>query len=177
MILILIFSLITAIAAPYYFQTAYGGNWKIGMILSIVFFLPALAAAIFGFRGRYTHAYTTTILQGILIIITAAQFAIPVLGSYHSTRDIAQLALEVRYDSEPIITYGFIHHSFHYYTGYQVYGKIDNPAMLPHILPEYKQYLVLAKEKKIQDIRDLQGISFEILGGQGPFRLLRLSRD
>ncbi|MBN2317864.1 MAG: glycosyltransferase family 39 protein [Acidobacteria bacterium] len=177
MILILTFSIITAAAAPYYFQTAYGGNWRIGILLSVVFFLPALTTVIFGFRGRYTRAYATTVLQGILIVITAAQFAIPVLGQYHSTRDIAQLALEARKGDEPIITYGFTHHSLHYYTGYQVHGKIDNSAMLPHILPEYEQYLVITKENKVQDIRNLQGMYFEILGEQGPFRLLRLSRN
>jgi hypothetical protein len=140
-------------------------------------FPPALVIAIFGFRGRYARAYITTILQGILVMVAAAQFAIPVLGSYHSTRDIARSALEVRDGDEPIITYGFTHHSLNYYTGYQVDGKVDNSFMLPYILPEYKHYLVITKEEKIQDIRNLQGISIEILGKQGPFRLLRLSRN
>jgi 4-amino-4-deoxy-L-arabinose transferase-like glycosyltransferase len=177
MILILVFAFIAAVAALYYFQTAYGGNWKIGILLSVVLFPPALVIAIFGFRGRYARAYITTILQGILVMVAAAQFAIPVLGSYHSTRDIARSALEVRDGDEPIITYGFTHHSLNYYTGYQVDGKVDNSFMLPYILPEYKHYLVITKEEKIQDIRNLQGISIEILGKQGPFRLLRLSRN
>ena len=125
----------------------------------------------------YARAYTTTILQGILVVIIAAQFAIPILGSYHSTRDIARSALEVRDGNEPIITYGFTHHSLNYYTGYQVDGEIDNSTMLPYILAEYKHYLVITKEGKIQDIRALRGISFQILGEQGPFRLLRLSRN
>jgi hypothetical protein len=118
-----------------------------------------------------------TVVHGILIVVTAAQFAIPVVGNFHSTREIARLALELRQGDEPIITYGFIHHSLHYYTGYRVQGKIDNPALLPHILPEYRHYLVITKEEKIQDIRNLQGIAFEILGRQGPFRLLRLTRN
>ncbi len=175
-VLILFFSFIAAVAAPYYFQTVYGGHWEIGILLSSVFFPPALIAAIYIFRGQYPRAYTATILQGILIVVMAALFAIPVLGNYHSTRDMAKLALEARQGDEPVITYGFMHHSLNYYTGYRVHGEIDNPALLPHILPESDHYLVITKENKIQDIRNLQGISIEILGKQGPFRLLRVSR-
>jgi 4-amino-4-deoxy-L-arabinose transferase-like glycosyltransferase len=177
MILIMVFSFAIAVAAPYYFQTEYGGNWKIGASLSLVFFLPALLIAISGFRSKYVRAYTATLLQGILIVFIAAWLAIPVLAKYHSTRDIAHLTLEVRNEDEPVITYGFTHHSLHYYTGYKVWGKIDNPALLPHILPEHKDYLVITKGKKIKEIRSLQGISFEILGEQGPFSLLRISRN
>ena len=177
LIFILIFSSLTAVAAPYYFQTVYGGNWKIGILLSTVFFPPALIAAIFVFRGQYRRAYAATILQGVLIVIMAAQVAIPVLGKYHSTRDMAKLTLEVRRDDEPIITCGFIHHTLHYYTGYRIQGKIDNPGLLPYIFPDSNQYLVITKEYKIPDILGVKGISIEILGEQGPFRLLRVSRE
>jgi 4-amino-4-deoxy-L-arabinose transferase-like glycosyltransferase len=177
MIVTLTISLIMAVAAPIYFQKEYGGNLKTGLILAAVLFLPSLFSAIYGFRGQALRAYTATLLQGLLLIVTVALFAFPILGDYHSTRDIAKRSLEVRKADEPIITYGFMHHSLHYYTGYQVQEKVDNPALLLHLFPNHKQYLVVAKENKIQEIRDIKGLSLEILGEQGPFRLLRLSKD
>jgi len=176
-IFILAFAFLTAVAAPYYFQTAYDGNWKTGILLSAAFLPPAIIASIFVLKRRYIKAVATTTVQGILIIMIAAQFAAPVLGEYHSTREIAKLTLEARQEDEPIITFGFMHHSLHYYTGYQVHGEIDNPALLDQILPGYDHFLVITKQNKIGDIRKIQGISIEVLGEQGPFRLLRLSRD
>ncbi|MEJ2245335.1 MAG: glycosyltransferase family 39 protein [Acidobacteriota bacterium] len=176
MVFNLAFSLTMAVAAPICFEVFYGGNWKTGLMLSPVLLLPACLAAVFGFRGHCGKSIQATLLHGFLIVIAATQFAFPVLADYLSTKSLAQISLNVRKAEEPIITFGYTDHTLHYYTGYQVMGKVENPLALLKFSEEYQNLLIVTKEKKIREFNFLEGFSFEILGEQGNFRLLRMSR-
>jgi 4-amino-4-deoxy-L-arabinose transferase-like glycosyltransferase len=176
MVLSLIFSLTMAIAAPVYFHKLYGGNWKTGLILSPFLLIPSLFAVVFEFRGHCGKAIKMTILHSLLIVFAAVQFAFPVLGDYLSTRRLAFLSLEVRHAGEPIVTYGYKDHSLDYYTGYQVLGKEENGLSLLQLSRENGHILVVTKESKIREFSWLKECSIEVLGEQGYFRLLRLSK-
>jgi len=117
-----------------------------------------------------------TLLHFSLIVVTATQFALPVVGNYESRRDLAQTSLTVRQDGEPIVTYGYTDHSLHYYTGYQVFGKVEDPVSLLQFIQENKHFLIVTKKQKIGEFDFLEGFTMEILGKQGNFRLLRISR-
>jgi 4-amino-4-deoxy-L-arabinose transferase-like glycosyltransferase len=170
----LMFSAAMAIAAPLYFQKEYGGNWKTGLLLSIVFLVPAVFACGFGLRGNCIRAFKATVLQGLMILIAIAQFAFPVLGAYYSTRDIAHRTLEVRQDGEPIITYRFFHHTLHYYTGYRIAARLDDPESLRRFAQMHPSTVVVTNVQGFEEISAIQGLSASLLGKQGDFRLLRV---
>jgi 4-amino-4-deoxy-L-arabinose transferase-like glycosyltransferase len=169
----LIFSAAMAIAAPIYFQKEYGGNWKIGLLLSFAILIPAIFA--FGFRANCRRAFKATVLQGVLIIVAVAQFAFPVLAAYHSTRDIAHQALMLRKTGEPIVTYRFFHHSLYYYTGYQIAHEFDDSKSLAQFVQTHPGTLVVTNVDGLKGISNDGQVSITLLGKQGDFRLLRIS--
>ncbi len=169
----LLFSIAMAAAAPLYFQKEYGGNWKAGLVLSFAILIPAMFA--FGFRANCKRAFQATALQGLIILVAVAQFAFPVLGAYHSTRDIAQLALQSRRAGEPIVTYRFFHHSLFYYTGYQISDEFNDQESLQKFARTHAGILIVTKANGLREISGSSGFSITPLGEQGNFRLLRLS--
>ena len=177
MILHLVFSITMAVAAPICFNVFYGGNWKTGLMLSPVLFLPACLAAVFGFRGQIRKSILITVLHGMLIVIAVTQFAFPVLGDYLSTRKLARISLEVRTAEEPIITFGYTDHTLDYYTGYQVEENVENTVSLLAYSEKHRHFLIVTKERKIREFSFLKHFSFETLGEQGDFRLIRMSRQ
>jgi len=170
----LILSAAMAIAAPIAFQKEYGGNWQVGLILSAAVLLPGIFSFVFGIEGRLVHAFGTTVLQGVLIVVVLAQFAFPVLGAYHSTKEIALRALELRHTGEPIVTYRFFHHSLYYYTGYKIAGKLDDAKSLLEFLRENPGSLVVTNIQGMEEISAIREISVTLLAKQGDFRLLRI---
>jgi 4-amino-4-deoxy-L-arabinose transferase-like glycosyltransferase len=172
----LLFSIAMAVAATVYFHRDYGGNWRSGLMLSAAILIPALVAFGFGIRGNCRRSVAATVLQGLLVILATTQFAFPVLGDYHSTRDIARRALELREAGEPIITYGFFHHTLDYYSGYQVVGKLDTPHAAGDFGEKRPRFLVVTNERRMPEILNLDGFSASILAKQGNTRLVRLTR-
>jgi 4-amino-4-deoxy-L-arabinose transferase-like glycosyltransferase len=164
-----------AIATPVYFQKEYGGNWKAGLLLSIAMLVPALFAFAFGLKGHCIRAFKATVLQGLAILLAIVQFASPVLGAYHSARDIAHRALELRQAGEPIVTYRFFHHTLHYYTGYQITDELDDPESLRRFALAHHDALVVTNIKGFEEISAIGGLSATLVGEQGDFRLLRIS--
>ena len=170
----LILSAAMAIAAPIAFQKEYGGNWQVGLILSAAVLLPGIFSFVFGIEGRLVHAFGATVLQGVLIVVVLAQFAFPVLGAYHSTKEIALRALELRHTGEPIVTYRFFHHSLYYYTGYKIAGKLDDAKSLLEFVRENPGSLVVTNIQGMEEISAIREISVALLAEQGDFRLLRI---
>jgi 4-amino-4-deoxy-L-arabinose transferase-like glycosyltransferase len=170
----LIFSAAMAIAASLYFSKEYGGSWRIGLLLSTAILGPAVFA--FGFRANGRRAFKATALQGFIILIAAAQFAFPVLGAYHSTREIARQALSLRRTGEPIATYRFFHHSLHYYTGYQIADELTDQESLHRYARTHSSALVVTKSDGLKEISDSKNLSIAHLGKQGNFRLIRISQ-
>jgi len=115
-----------------------------------------------------------TLLQGVLLVIAVTQFAFPVLAAYHSTRDIALRALELRQAKEPIVAYGFFHHTLNYYTSYQVAGKLDSPEAAREFAKKHPSFLVVTNARRMPEILSLNGFAAFILDQQGNTRLLRL---
>ena len=171
----LVLSALMAIAAPIAFGREYGGHWGVGLLLSAAILGPALISFVFGLRGDWVRAFGAAALQGVLLIVIVAQFAFPVLGAYHSTREIARRALQVREAGEPVVTYRFFHHSLHYYTGYQVAGKLDDAASLVRFAGTHASSLVVTNAQGAAEISGMNEIAASLLGTQGNFRLLRIS--
>jgi 4-amino-4-deoxy-L-arabinose transferase-like glycosyltransferase len=171
----LLFSAGMAIASPLFFQKEYGGAWKTGLLLSAAILIPAVFSFVFKLKGKCLQAFEATLLQGLVLVVVLAQFAFPVLGTYYSTRDIAHRALELRQSGEPIITYRFFHHSLHYYTDYQVAGKLDDAASLIEFARDYPGTLVVTNAAGMKEILSLREISAASLAEQGNFRLMRFS--
>jgi 4-amino-4-deoxy-L-arabinose transferase-like glycosyltransferase len=164
-----------AIAAPLVFQKEYGGAWRTGLLLSAAILIPGILSVVFKFRGKSLYAFGSTLAQGLLIVMALTQFAFPVLGAYHSTRDIAHRALDSRQPDEPIVTYRFFHHTLHYYTGYRVAGEFDDPDSLVHFTHTHPSFLAVTNIDGMNKILSLKEISAVSLADQGNFRLLRLS--
>jgi 4-amino-4-deoxy-L-arabinose transferase-like glycosyltransferase len=166
-----------AIAAPVIFQKEYGGAWETGLLLSAAVLIPALFSIVFKFRGKPLHAFCATLVQGLLLVLVVAQFAFPVLGAYHSMRDLAQRAVELRQPAEPIVTYRFFHHTLLYYTNYQVEGKLDDPESLIRFVRQHSSCLVVTDIQGMREISRLSDISSLKMAAQGNFILLRMTAD
>jgi 4-amino-4-deoxy-L-arabinose transferase-like glycosyltransferase len=175
MILHLALSAAMAAAAIYFFQKQYGGAWKTGLLLAIAILAPALPAFWFGFRGNHLRAFKATVIQGLAILVATAQFAFPVLGTYHSTREIAQQALELRQSGESFVTYRFFHHSLHYYTSYQIADELKDPEMLRQYAKTHPSFLAVTKAQELKTLSGSKDLSIIQIGTQGNFRLLRIS--
>jgi 4-amino-4-deoxy-L-arabinose transferase-like glycosyltransferase len=173
----LVISTAMAIAAPIIFQKEYGGTWKVGLLISAAVLIPAIFSIAFKFRGKSLHAFCATMAQGLLLVLAITQFAFPVLGVYHSTRDIAHRALELRQSGEPIITYRFFHHTLNYYTNYQVEGKLDDPHSLVQFVRAHSSCLVVTDIQGMKEISRLSDTLSLPMATQGDFVLLRITAD
>ena len=171
MVLQLILSVGMAIAAPIFFNKNYGGHWGIGLILSAAVLIPAVFAFAFGFKSQVRRAFIATALQGVVLLVAVAQFAFPVLGAYHSTREIAHQALSLRTTGEPIVTYQFFHHTLHYYTNYQIVEDLDSPESLAEFLQSHPTALVVTKTIPV-----LRSVTVTPLCTQANLYLLRVAK-
>jgi 4-amino-4-deoxy-L-arabinose transferase-like glycosyltransferase len=163
-----------AIAAPIYFQREYGGNLKIGLCISIAALIPAVFALGYGIKGNCRNAFKATVLQGLAIVMAVIIFALPVLGEYHSTRDIAQQALIHRQTGEKIATFRFFHHSLYYYTGYQIANGFSRPEELRHFLQTHGNFLIVTDTEGYKTLSELKNFPIVQLSTQGNFLLLRI---
>jgi 4-amino-4-deoxy-L-arabinose transferase-like glycosyltransferase len=175
MILHLIISAAMAVATPIYFQKEYGGNWKVGLLLSTAMLIPALFAFCYGLKGNCMRAFKATVLQGLVLVLAVVQFAFPVLGAYHSTREIAHEALSLRQAGEPIITFRFFHHSLDYYTGYGISNELEEPGSLQQFAEAHSHFLAVTNVDGLRALSGIDGLSITVLGKQGDFRLLRIA--
>jgi 4-amino-4-deoxy-L-arabinose transferase-like glycosyltransferase len=175
MTLQLILSTAMAIAAPIFFQKDYGGRWDIGLILSVAILTPAIFTFIFGLKSSCKRAFQATAMQGVVLLTAVALFAFPVLGSYHSTRDIAYQALQLRSPGEPIATYQFFHHTLHYYTNYQITDKLDDPDALLKFAQSHSTVLIVTKSSSLKNLSAIKNITITSLYHQANFHLLRLN--
>jgi hypothetical protein len=169
----LLLALAIAIAAPIVFQKEYGGAWKTGLLVSVAIAIPSVFSIVLKWRGRSVQALGATIVQGVLIVVVLAQFAFPVLGAFHSTRDIAHRALELRQPGEPIVGYRFFHHTLHYYTGYQIQDKLDDADSLLQFARQHSSFLAVTNVEGMKEIKGMK-ISAVPLAEQGNFRLVRV---
>jgi 4-amino-4-deoxy-L-arabinose transferase-like glycosyltransferase len=166
-----------AVAAPIYFQKEYGGNFKIGLCISIAALAPAVFVLGYGIKGNYRNAFKATIAQSLAILMAAFIFALPVLGQYHSTRDIARQALMQRRTGESIATFRFFHHSLYYYTGYRIANEFNRPEELRRYLQTRRSFLVVTKMEGYKKLLESEGLSVAQLSTQGKFLLLRVSES
>lgn len=163
----LVLSALMAFGTPIYFYIGYGGNWQTGIPVAAAILIPAAVAFFKGRKGNFAGAVRTTAIQGVLIVVALALFAFPVMSDYHSTRDIARLALQVRKASEPILTYRYFHHTLHYYTGYQVTDRVETPEGLV----KYGNCLIVTNDR---GLAGLSGVDYSLLGKEGDLSLVRV---
>lgn len=169
-------ALLLAIALPLVFWKSYGGNWRVGLLLSVILLIPSLAAFTSSLKADWRRAIVWTILQGALLILGISQFAFPVIASYQSTKEIAARLLVVREKGEPAVTYCFFHHTLDYYTRYSIDGDIQEKESLVKFLREHGQVLVIAENQRVLELKDIPGVKTQLLWEQGILRLLRLTK-
>jgi 4-amino-4-deoxy-L-arabinose transferase-like glycosyltransferase len=167
------FSLAFAIAAPIYFQKEYE-SLRIGLLLAAASLAPSLIAFGFARRDKRNRFFEAILFQGLLVIIVSAQFAFPVLGAYHSSREIALKALEIQKAGEPMVTYLFSHHSLDYYTGYRIAGEFTDPGATHRFAQQYSSLLIVTTTEGLKTIPLIQGYSFATLMENGDLHLLRI---
>jgi 4-amino-4-deoxy-L-arabinose transferase-like glycosyltransferase len=171
----LVLSAAMAIAAPIFFQKNYGGRWGIGLSLSVAILTPAIITFLFGLKGNVRRAFQATALQGVVMLIAVAQFAFPALGAYHSTRDIAHQALQLRTPGEPIASYRFFHHTLHYYTNYQITDLKDDPIALLKFAHAHPTALIVTKSSSLKALSAIKDITITPLCTQANFHLIRIT--
>ena len=170
----LFLSLCMAVAAPVFFNKDYGGNWKAGLCISAAALIPAILAFIFGQKGRIFAAIKATMVQGAILIGAVALFAFPVLGDYLSTRTVAQQALTLRENGEPLVFWRFFHHTFQYYTGYQAQTQLDGIGALRSFAKTAPSFLAVTKESGARELETFPEFSVKLLSRQGNFLLIRV---
>jgi 4-amino-4-deoxy-L-arabinose transferase-like glycosyltransferase len=163
-----------AIAAPIYFQKEYGGNFMVGLYISIAALIPAAFALGYGIKGNFRNAFRSTVVQIPAILMAVLIFALPILGRYHSTQDIAQLALMHRQAGESIATFRFFHHSLYYYTGYQIANEFSKPEELHRFLQTHRNLLVVTDTEGYKALSEYKNLPITRLSTQGNFLLLRI---
>ncbi len=173
--LYLLFSLGMATASPIVFQESYGGAWPVGMVIAAVILVPTFGVCWSWLKGRWRPVFVWTALQGLVLVAALAQFAFPVIGVYHSTRDIARLAVANDRDFAPIVTYRVFHHSFYYYTGYRVAEELHDPEALFKFVGRYRRSLVLTDGPNAEVLQKSGAIGVKVLGTQAKFVLLELT--
>jgi 4-amino-4-deoxy-L-arabinose transferase-like glycosyltransferase len=176
MCLQLILSTVMAIAAPIFFDKDYGGRWGTGLILSVAILIPAIFAFTFGIKANAKRAFIATAVQGFALLVAVTQFAFPVLGAYHSTREIAHQALQLRISGEPIATYQFFHHTLYYYTDYQIAEKLDTLDSLTSFMQSHPTALIVSKSTNLKSLTPGKDISITVLYSQANLQLIRLSK-
>jgi 4-amino-4-deoxy-L-arabinose transferase-like glycosyltransferase len=169
------FSIGVAAAFPLVMRSNFGTAWETGLILSAAVLLPALAAFLLARRGRYRGAVQATVVQGLVLVLAATQVGFPALAEYHSARDIARQALAADQAGEPIVTYGYFHHTLHYYTGYRISANIVDLPSLAEYARAHSRILVVAEAERIPEMETLPGLSVAAIGRQGDLRLLRIA--
>ena len=164
-----------AVALPIVMQVSFGTTWGIGLVMSAVVLLPAMLAFQLARRGLYRGAVQATVVQGLILVLAVTQFGFPALAAYHSTRDIARQALAADLGGEPIVTYGYFHHTLHYYTGYRISANLVDPVSLADYARAQSRILVVTEAERIPEIETLPGLTITTLGEQGNLRLLRIA--
>jgi 4-amino-4-deoxy-L-arabinose transferase-like glycosyltransferase len=169
------FSLAFAIAAPIYFDKEYG-NYRIGLLIGSVILIASLIGFVLNQWNRNKRIFEVCAIQGLLAIIIIVQLAFPTVGAYHSAREIALKALEVQRKGEPIITYGYFHHSLNFYTGYTIAGDIYDPGTIYRFAQKYPSSLVVTTIDGPKTLLGIPDFSFTLVGRQGNLRLFRLTK-
>jgi predicted ABC-type exoprotein transport system permease subunit len=170
-----VFSLAFAIAAPLYFQKAYG-NYMIGMVIGAVILIVSLIGLALNQWSKKNRIFETCVLQGFLAIVITVQIAFPIVGTYHSAREIALKALEVQRRGEPIVTYGYFHHSLNFYTRYTIAGDLYDPGTIYRFAQQYPSSLVVTTIDGPKTLLGVPNFSFSLLGRQGDLRLFRMTK-
>jgi 4-amino-4-deoxy-L-arabinose transferase-like glycosyltransferase len=171
----LVLSLGVAVALPIVMQVNFGTAWSIGLVMSAVVLLPAILAFQLARRGRHRGAVQATVVQGLILVLATTQFGFPALAAYHSTRDIARQALAADLGGEPLVTYGYFHHTLHYYTGYRIRANLVDLPSLADYARAHSGILVVTEADRIPEIKTLPGFSVTPVGEQGNLRLLRIT--
>ena len=172
----LFLSFCMAVAAPVFFQKDYGGNWKVGLCISVAVLIPAFFVFVYGQKRNSLAAVKATVAQGVILIGAVTIFAFPVLGDYLSTRTIARQAISLRESDESLIFWRFFHHTFQYYTNYQAQTRLDDMDALRSFTETETSFLAVTKEAGLRELESHQEISVNLLSRQGNFLLLRVAR-
>jgi 4-amino-4-deoxy-L-arabinose transferase-like glycosyltransferase len=169
----LIFALLAAFAIPIITWVNYEDAWSAGLFIGAAVLLPAWFAFQCARSGNLRRAVQVTAVQGILILLVAAQFGFKTIAEYNSAHDIAARAMAERAAGEPIITFACFEYTLHYYTGYRVGTNFVDPAAMLEFAQGQPRFLVVTTEQLARDVEKMPELSVTRLASQGNLRLLR----
>ncbi|MBI4446564.1 MAG: glycosyltransferase family 39 protein [Acidobacteria bacterium] len=148
-----------------------------GLILSLPFGI-GMAWAFLEWRKKHIReVFLVTVASLSLLAALLAAVAAPLLGDYHSARDLCRLASAGISRKEPLILYRYFHHTALYYTGYRT-----TPEAIPGLeaLRAYavahpqSQYLLLTQAAGWDDLRRLKPT---LISKQGNLFLMKIQKE
>jgi 4-amino-4-deoxy-L-arabinose transferase-like glycosyltransferase len=164
-----------AVAAPILFQERYGGAWRSGLGIGVALGAPALGAFVAARRGKLGAAWMFTVLSGVLASSAIVALGSPALGAYHSGRDLARAAVAAGESGEPLATYRWFHHTFHYYTGYRVADDLADRDELIDFALAHPRFLLVTRLDRLDEACGETGFTARVLARQGDLVLVRMS--
>jgi 4-amino-4-deoxy-L-arabinose transferase-like glycosyltransferase len=163
-----------AIGAFIFFARVLGGGWQQALWIAAATAAPAPFAFLYSQTGRWKQVVTATAIQGGLLMIAVALAGFTALGSRYSTREVARAAVARQLPGERITTYCFFQHTLFYYTGYRVATDFRDGRSVADFLADHDSVLVVTEERRVPELRQVEGLTLRELASQGQLRLLRV---
>ncbi len=152
-----------------------------GLLLAAIVFVPGIIVFAASRSRRWDLAMRATMAQGVVLVASLATLGFPGIAVNHSARDIAFDALRSRTESEPIVTYGYFHHTLNYYTGYRVAQDLTSVEALNAFLQRHSRFILVTKMSRLEELRALgeqpdRGFAVSVLTTRARLCVLRVSR-
>jgi len=170
----LLTSIAIASAFPIVMKVVYSEDWKQAIPIWAAVVFPAFFALYAARRGRWKSAMIATVAQGMIMVLALTQFAFPVIADHHSARGIATEAILARGNGEPLVTYGYFHHTLFYYTDYRIDAELKEPDELQVFALGHPRFLVVTEGRYLAEFDKLSGFACDLLAQQGKLCLLRV---
>lgn len=126
-------------------------------ILLVLPIVISVGWACWEYRRRRLLRVFFSLVSGMTLFVALTFWkAAPVLGSYHSARDIVLSVKPLLSPHSPLVLYRYSHHTADYYTGYLTSREpLLNPESLRDYFHENPQdrYYILTQESGWQDLR------------------------
>ncbi len=157
------------------------GDVETGLLLSAAALLPGIIGFVSSRSGRWDLAIRVTMVQGVVLVVSLAILAFPAIALNHSARDVALDALRAQTEGEPIVSYGFFHHTLNYYTGYRVEQHLATPETLKAFAMRHPGFIVVTRTSRLEELRAVgeqpdEGFTVSVLATRARLCVLRVSR-
>jgi 4-amino-4-deoxy-L-arabinose transferase-like glycosyltransferase len=169
-----IVGLLVCIALIVGFERVYHSRW-LGIVLAAPLLL-GLAGGFHHFRTRRLALVFMVMLAALTLFAGFAYWlAAPLVGDYHSARDLSRLARPSISIERPLILYRYFHHTALYYTDYRTTPEAlpDRQALRSYFASHPQdRYLILTQESGWQDLKD--GFQARLIRHEGNLYLVEV---